>query len=242
MQLYVNKNNQQLGPFDESQVLEMLSIGQLTAADLAIKQGDNQWQKLENYYPQFSQKAAAIIPEVKETVPKKSRTGLLIGCGGFFLIALLITGVLGFLGYRNMFPADSTENLPNKVKDFKLNDRYPPKGNVWGSETNFVGIYSNESKTKTVIYLMTVFSSETAAQDAMQKRLGETCRSGETPMRFTFDKSGTTMSEGATCAVPLLIRKDNKLVQLGGGGSDVETFVTFAENLPFNEGSSMKKK
>lgn len=241
MQIYINKNNQQLGPFEESKVLEMLSNGQLSSNDLAIKHGESKWQNLGNYYPQFVQKAPA-IPEIKEPVAKKNRTGLLLGCGGFFLIALLVTVVLGFFGYRNMFPADSTENLPEKVKDFKLNDRYPPKGNIWGSEANFVGIYSNESKTKTVIYLMTVFSSESAAQDAMQKRLSETCRSGETPMRFNFEKNGTSMSEGATCAVPLLIRKDNKLVQLGGGGSDAETFITFAENLPFNDGSTMKKK
>ncbi len=241
MQIYVNQNNQQLGPFEEAKVLEMLHNGQLSANDLGIRQGDKEWQKLANFYPQFEQKAGS-KPEIKEPTVKKSRKGLMLGCGGFFLIGLLIAAVLGFFGYRNMFPADSTENLPNTVKDFKLNDRYPPKGNIWGTEATFVGIYSDQSKTKTIIYLMTVFSSESAAMDAMQKRLVETCKSGETPMRFTFDKSGSQLSEGATCAVPLLVRKDNKLVQIGGSGSDAETFISFAENLPFNEGSSMKKK
>lgn len=149
MQIYINKDNQQLGPFEETKVLEMLGNGQLSTNDLGIRQGENQWQNLGKLYPQFVQKAV-ITPEVKEPAPKKSRTGLLLGCGGFFLIALLAAGVLGFLAYRNMFPADSKENLPDKVKDFKLNNRYPPKGNVWGSETNFAGIYSNDSK-QTVI-------------------------------------------------------------------------------------------
>ncbi|MBX7169338.1 MAG: DUF4339 domain-containing protein [Pyrinomonadaceae bacterium] len=241
MQIYINKNNQQLGPFEESKVLEMLGSGQLSPNDLAIRQGENQWQRLGGFYPQFE---APIVAKsaAKEPTPKKSRTGLLLGCGGFFLLLLLIGGVLGFFAYRNMYPADSTVNLPNTVKDYKLNDRYPPKGNVWGSEANFVGIYSNESKTQTIIYLLTEFSSESAAQDAMQKRLVETCRSGETPMRFTFDKGGSQMSEGATCAIPLLVRKDNKLVQLGGSGATVDTFIEFAENLPFNVGSKMIKK
>lgn len=238
MQIYISKDNQQLGLFEEAKVQQMLASGDLSANDLGIRYGGEQWQKLGELFPNSINKPV-IQTEIQ---PKKSRKGLLLGCGGFFLITLLVGGVLGLLAYRNMFPADSLESLPEKVKDFKLKDRYPPKGNIWGSEVNFVGIYSDESKTKTVIYLMTVFSSDSAALDAMQKRLTETCRSGETPMRFSFDKSGVSMSEGATCAVPLLIRKDNKLVQLGGGGSDVETFVTFAENLPFNAGSTMKKK
>ncbi len=154
MQIYINKNNQQLGPFEESKVLEMLGSGQLSPNDLAIRQGENQWQSLGNHYPQFVQKTAS-TPVINEPAPKKSKTGLLLGCGGFFLVLLLVGGVLGFLAYRNMYPADSTENLPNNVKDYKLNDRYPPKGNIWGSETNFVGIYSNESKTQTIILELT---------------------------------------------------------------------------------------
>ncbi len=89
---------------------------------------------------------------------------------------------------------------------------------------------------------MTEFSSESAAQEAMRKRLVETCRSGESPMYFTFDKNGSQMSEGATCAIPLLVRKDKKLIQLGGSGATVDTFIEFAENLPFNVGSKMIKK
>jgi hypothetical protein len=45
MSIYVNKSNQQLGPFEEAKVLEMLRFGQLSPEDLVIRQGQNQWQQ-----------------------------------------------------------------------------------------------------------------------------------------------------------------------------------------------------
>ena len=43
MSIYISKNNQQTGPFDESRVLEMLASGQLSPNDFAIRQGATQW-------------------------------------------------------------------------------------------------------------------------------------------------------------------------------------------------------
>lgn len=241
MAIYVSRNNQQAGPFEEAKILEMLGNGQLSANDLAIKQGAEQWQKLGEMFP-AAQTRAVQSAQLTQPASKKSRKGLLLGCGGFFLVALLVAGVLGFLAYRNMFPADSVENLPEKVSDFKLENRYPPKGNIWGTETNFMGIYSNSSKTQTIIYLMTVYPSESAAKDAFRSELYRSCKSGETPMNFSFKKNGTEVSQGATCAVPLYVQKDNKLVALGGSGAGAESFIKFAENMPFNEGTTMEKK
>lgn len=242
MQIYISKNNQQLGPFDEPKVLEMLERGELSANDLAIQQGDTEWQKLGNYFPNAGIAAPAKLAAVEQIAPKKSRKNLLLGCGGFFVIALLVAGVLGFLAYRNLNPADSKEDLPDKVGDLKLANRYPPKGNVWGTETNFVGLYGDESKTKTVLYLMTVFSDETTAKDAMRAELVKSCQTGETPMYFSFKKGGVETSQGATCAVPLYVQKGNKLVAIGGSGASADTFIEFAENLPFNQGATMEKK
>ena len=235
MEIYISKNNRQLGPFEESKVREMLAAGQLSPDDAAIRHGETQWQKLGEIIPQ---KTAPAI----QAAPKKSRKGLLLGCGGFFLVLVLIGGVLGILAFRNLLPADSKEDLPDAVKDFKLDNRYPPKGNVWGTETTFTGIYSDAAKTKTVIYLMTVYASESAAQDAMRRELVDSCKTGESPMYFNFIKNGANVSEGATCAVPLLVRKDNKLVMLGGGGAETEDLIEFAENLPFNGGATIMKK
>jgi hypothetical protein len=245
MQIYVSKNNQQIGPFDEPKVLEMLNSGELSPNDLAIRQGDQEWQKLDSYFPNagnFASPAAAVIEPTAAAAPKKSRKGLLLGCGGFFLITLLVAGILGFLAYRNLNPADSKEDLPDKVGDLKLDTRYPPKGNVWGTETNFVGLYKDEAKTESVLYMMTVYSDETAAKDALRSELVKSCKSGESPMYFTFQKDGKEMSEGATCAVPLYVQKGNKIAAIGGSGADVDTFIEFAENLPFNQGAKMTKK
>jgi GYF domain 2 len=242
MQIYVSKNNQQFGPFEEAKVLEMLNNGQFSQNDMAIRQGEKEWQKLGSLYPSAAKKEVAKAA-IEPAPPKKSRKGLLLGCAGFFLIAILVLGVAGFLAYRNLNPADSLENLPNTVKNFKIGDRFPPKGNIWGTETNFVGLYSDKERSKSVLYLMTVYSNEAAAKEALKDGLIKTCQSGETPMNFSFiDKNGKEVSHGSTCAVPLYIQKDNKLVALGGSGASAIDFIEFAENLPFNEGTRMEKK
>jgi hypothetical protein len=246
MSIYIYKNNQQSGPFEEAKVLEMLKSGQLSPNDLAVRKGGQDWQKLDSLFPTFGSAApgASINTDaVKQVTPKKSRKGLLLGCGGFLVIASLVFGILGFLAFRNMNPADSTVDLPNTVKDYKLNNRYPPKGNIWGTESQYVGLYSNSSKTQTVLYLTRVFSDESAAKDAFRSELLQSCKTGETPMYFSFiDKTGNETSEGATCAIPFYVQKDNKLVAIGGSGASADAFIEFAENLPFNEGTTMKKK
>lgn len=241
MSLYISKNNQQAGPFEEWKVLEMLKNGGLSPNDPAIREGEKEWQKLSFYFPNVGNIAPAGVVAGRPAA-RKSKTGLLLGCGGFLLVGLLMTAVVGVFAYRNLFPADSTENLPNAVKDFKLDDRYPPKGNIWGTQTDFSGIYSNPSKSETVIYQMTVYSNETAASDAMRRDLYKYCKSGDTPLRFSFVKNGADLSEGAACGGLLYIRKDKRVVALIGSDATVQTLTEFAENLPFNAGSTMIEK
>lgn len=50
MQIYVTRNNQQLGPFEEAKVLEMLGNGELSTTDMAIRHGEQQWQPLAVMY------------------------------------------------------------------------------------------------------------------------------------------------------------------------------------------------
>ncbi len=244
MQIYITKNNQQLGPFEEAEVLEMLENGKFSPTDLAIRHGETEWQKLETFYPNVRHIAdTQAAATVEQPAPKKSRKGLLLGCGGFFLIGLLVLSVLGFLGYRNMYPEGSLEDLPDSVNNLKLNTRYPPKGNIWGNETTYVGLYDDESKTQTVIYLMTVFADKAAAEDAYTKGVADSCKAGETVINFSFvDQNDKEISKGGTCAAPLYIIKDNKLVTLGGPNATGETLMSFAENLPFNEGAKLKRK
>lgn len=256
MSIYITKNNQQAGPFEESQVLEMLNNGQLSPDDFAIRQGGSNWQKVGEMFPNAgrqagtqpsfaqpgSQSQAVNQPASAQPTPKKSRKGLMFGCLGILLFGGLVLAVLGFLAYRNLYPSDSAENLPDKVKDFKLDTRYPPKGNIWGSEARYVGLYKNSTTSESVLYLMTVYKNETAAKDAMRSDLAQSCKSGETPMYFSFVKNGAEVSQGATCAVPLYVQKDSKVVALGGSGGSAATFIQFAENMPLNDGALLKKK
>jgi hypothetical protein len=241
MSIYVTRNNEQRGPFEEAQVVEMLRNGQLLPSDLGIRQGDQKWRTLGEMFPSSTGQPVTPAAETAEK-PRKSRKGLLIGCAGAFLLLAIIAAVAGLFVYRNLFPSDSKTDLPDTVKDFKLNNRYPPKGNIWGTETTFMGIYSNKTTGKTVIYMLTVYSNESNASDAMRRDLAGSCRSGETPMYFKFLKSGAEISEGATCALPFYVRKGERLVTLGGSGAGAEDFIEFAENLPFNSGTKMEKR
>lgn len=46
MQIYLSRNNQQVGPFEEAKVLEMLRNGQVSPNDFGIRQGKGQWKTL----------------------------------------------------------------------------------------------------------------------------------------------------------------------------------------------------
>lgn len=50
MQLFVYKNNQQLGPFDENGVLDQLRSGQLSPDDLGIREGETNWTRLGDIF------------------------------------------------------------------------------------------------------------------------------------------------------------------------------------------------
>jgi hypothetical protein len=114
MQIYINKNGQQLGPFTESAVLEMLRSGQLSPADHAIRAGQQQWQKLEHMFP--ATKPAWIpppapppgpsVPGATQFQPAPPRSGSskglifgLLGCGGLLLIG--VVGLVGFFVFFN---------------------------------------------------------------------------------------------------------------------------------------------
>ena len=48
--MFVSKNGQQLGPYPPEQVLTMLNSGMLMPFDMAIKQGEQQWQPLQMFF------------------------------------------------------------------------------------------------------------------------------------------------------------------------------------------------
>lgn len=105
MSIYVYKNNQQTGPFEESKILESLAAGQLSPDDLAIKQGERNWKPLGVLFPNVSNNphipsskfananASSQIannPGQKKSGSSKALLFILLGLGG-----LLIAGAAG---------------------------------------------------------------------------------------------------------------------------------------------------
>ena len=71
MQIYINKNGTQTGPFDEDQVFEMLVIGELEPTDYAIKQGDEKWHKLETFFVETTDSTP--LQNIPNNVPEAAR-------------------------------------------------------------------------------------------------------------------------------------------------------------------------
>jgi hypothetical protein len=104
MQVYLSKNNQQSGPFEENKVLDMLRAGQLSPNDFGIRQGTGQWHPLGEIFrisapSPVNSSIQNIVGWAKQNLPnqlfvqhKSVRSELKA-----YLITLIIVGVLPFL-------------------------------------------------------------------------------------------------------------------------------------------------
>lgn len=99
MQIYVMKNNQQIGPFDESMVLAMFRNGQLSPNDLGVKQGGTQWSSLREMFPNQPHQSVAPL-EMSSAKPVKKGFSkillfMLLGVGSLFLFSII--GIIAFV-------------------------------------------------------------------------------------------------------------------------------------------------
>jgi hypothetical protein len=108
--IYIYRNNQQSGPFEENQILQWLASGQLSPEDLAVKQGESDWKPLKVLFPNapnnapqqpsgFSNVNAApvgtgVAPQKKGG--SKTVLFLLLGLGGLLLIGAIVAAPLFF--------------------------------------------------------------------------------------------------------------------------------------------------
>ena len=51
MSIYIHRNGQQFGPFEEDQVIDQLHGGQFSPDDMGIRQGETEWKKLSVMFP-----------------------------------------------------------------------------------------------------------------------------------------------------------------------------------------------
>lgn len=86
MQIYINKNGQQLGPFEDKVVLGMIKNGQVSANDLAIRQNDRQWQTLSAMFPEHFPTiipTSTLPPMIKPPMKKRF-------IGGIYVVSLVL--------------------------------------------------------------------------------------------------------------------------------------------------------
>ena len=131
MSIYIYKNNQQAGPFEESKVLEWLANGQLSPDDMAVKQGDKDWKPLKVLFPNVQNKQPIVASPNFSNVnasalgagnlqPKKGGDSkiflfLLLGLGG-----LILVGAIGIVGFLFLRKSDSTVET-TKFSDKNVN-------------------------------------------------------------------------------------------------------------------------
>jgi hypothetical protein len=76
MSIYIHRNGQQLGPFEDQQIIDQLRDGQFSPDDLGIRQGDTEWKKLSVMFPKATaaQAPAAAIPPPPVEEPAATAT------------------------------------------------------------------------------------------------------------------------------------------------------------------------
>lgn len=106
MSLYLYKNNQRFGPYEDARVLEMLGSGQVSPNDLGIREGDKDWQPLAKLFSDVPVAAAQTLGPAAQ-VPSAQTVGIAAqasssaqagksGCRRFLGIFMLISGILIF--------------------------------------------------------------------------------------------------------------------------------------------------
>ena len=66
LQIFINRDGQQYGPYDEQQALQMLQAGELVPGDLAWHEGLAEWTTLDSVVP-------AAVPAVQTRMPRVFR-------------------------------------------------------------------------------------------------------------------------------------------------------------------------
>lgn len=154
MQIYINKNGQQFGPFDEAKVLEMLRSGKLLPTDLGIEHGQTNWQKLEVIFPQLtrSPNVAPIATPNSEVNPPPRKSGISKGLifgivGG---VGLLLIGLIGVIALVSISLNRSSSNLANNNSNTSTNSTKPAPQNTPNIPADFTALTNKAEELATL--------------------------------------------------------------------------------------------
>lgn len=131
--IYIYKNNQQSGPYEEHLVLDQLRSGLLKPEDMAIRQGDSQWQTLQEMFPQVSgaapptpvefaaRPAERAAPAVSSREPESQYRNTILQKIFFGLCFLGAVGILAATVYY-IFSFGSSGNLEADLSRMSFRD------------------------------------------------------------------------------------------------------------------------
>ena len=145
MQIYINKNGQQFGPLGENAVLQMLQNGQFSASDLGIRQGETQWRRLDNLFPNANSFVNNPVPPMNNQSlqpPKKSGLKvLLFVLAGFGVLLIFAVGGIFY------FVRSERERKRANAEDFqpKTESNVNKAGNSNGKNPAYYKTFADKS-------------------------------------------------------------------------------------------------
>ncbi len=117
MNIYIHKNDEQFGPFNDDQLSDGIKTGQFTLDDLAWIEGQAEWVPLRNLWqqPQVISPAPKNIPEGKHIEVNKSGIMLKAVIASAVLLGALLTTIL-----MGVFPFAAHKTEPQiELKEIK---------------------------------------------------------------------------------------------------------------------------
>ena len=120
MPIYINKDGQQSGPYEDHVVIDQLKNGSLSPNDLGVKHGETSWQRLGDMFPGVGvaePKPVASEASAASTAPSAKKGGCfkfgLIGTGLLFLF--LGVGIAGGSRFIPSVSCDLAESDARKI-------------------------------------------------------------------------------------------------------------------------------
>ena len=98
MPIYINKDGQQSGPYEDHIVIDQLKNGTLSPNDLGVRHGESAWQRLDDMFPGVG--VSQPEPPIRAAAPVSSvapSTPVVKKGGGCLKIGLIVVGLMFLL-------------------------------------------------------------------------------------------------------------------------------------------------
>lgn len=160
--------------------------------------------------------------------------------GSLLVVGFLVVAVIGFVAYRNMFPAMDKVEAADSVGKFKLRRAFPVKGNIWGNVTKYFLEYESDGggKKNALTLSLKKFRSEAGAIEDFKET--ECSRADSSKEGSLKDKNGNLVGDFRYCSGTLHFRNESRSATVYTfviGSSDYapdSVVIDFVKSLAFN--------